>query len=171
MKLRINAKNKDATTNAQGDAVAKAYGNKFIIPLDFEMLDSSITCYQSGLGNRLCYEITFNNYRKVIIASGHATTPDAKYEIKDIALEYEIVIQQDLSSSISTEYQNKALQCDRILRYRQIPVNKSDTTRNWSFNISCRLLKGILVLLEEEQPYIRDVSKFTIQRYKKSMSL
>ena len=91
MKLRINAKNKDATTNAQGDAVAKAYGNKFIIPLDFDMLDSSITYYQSGLGNRLCYEITFNNYRKVIIASGHATTPDAKYGIKDIALDMKLL--------------------------------------------------------------------------------
>ena len=31
MKLRINTRNKDAT-NAQDDAIAKAYGNKFIIP-------------------------------------------------------------------------------------------------------------------------------------------
>ena len=36
MKLRINAK--DKTTPAKDNA--KAYGNKFIIPLDFEMLDS-----------------------------------------------------------------------------------------------------------------------------------
>ena len=34
MKLRINAKDKD-TTNAQDDAIAKAYGNKFIIPLKY----------------------------------------------------------------------------------------------------------------------------------------
>ena len=34
IKLRINAKDKDAK-NAQGDAIAKAYGNKIIIPLDF----------------------------------------------------------------------------------------------------------------------------------------
>ena len=54
MKLRINAKDKDAT-NAQDDAIAKAYENKFIIPLDFEMLDSAMSYYQAGLGNRLCY--------------------------------------------------------------------------------------------------------------------
>ena len=33
IKLRINAGNKDAT-NAQDKAIADAYGNKFIIPLD-----------------------------------------------------------------------------------------------------------------------------------------
>ena len=42
MKLRINAGGKDAT-NAQDKAIAEAYRNKFIIPLDFEMLDSVIS--------------------------------------------------------------------------------------------------------------------------------
>ena len=68
IKLRINAKDKDAT-DAQDDAIAKAHGNKFIIPLDFEMLDSVMPYYQARLGNRLCYEITFNDYGKVINAS------------------------------------------------------------------------------------------------------
>ena len=49
---------------------------------------------------------------------------------------------------------------DRILRHRQIPVNKSDTTWNWSFNTPCKSLKGILVLFEEEKPYTRDTGKF-----------
>ena len=44
MKLRINAGNKDATY-AQDKAIADAYGNKFIIPLDFEMLDSAKPYY------------------------------------------------------------------------------------------------------------------------------
>ena len=38
IKLRINAGDKNAS-NAQDKAIADAYGNKFIIPLDFEMLD------------------------------------------------------------------------------------------------------------------------------------
>ena len=61
MKLRINAGNKDAT-NTQDKAIADAYGNKFIIPLDFEMLDSAMTYYQAGLRNRLSYELLFNDY-------------------------------------------------------------------------------------------------------------
>ena len=64
IKLKINAGDK-STSNAQDKAIADAYGNKFIIPLDFEMLDSAAPYYQAGLGNRLCYEIneiTFNDY-------------------------------------------------------------------------------------------------------------
>ena len=61
IKLRINAGDKNVS-NAQDKAIADAYGNKFIIPLDFEMLDSTAPYYQAGLGNRLCYELTFNNY-------------------------------------------------------------------------------------------------------------
>ena len=57
IKLRINAAHKNAS-NAQD----KPYGNKFIIPLDFEMLDSAAPYHQGGLENRLCYELTFNDY-------------------------------------------------------------------------------------------------------------
>ena len=60
-KLRINAGDK-STGVAQDNAIGNTYGNKFVIPLDFEMLDSATPYYQAGLGNRLCYEITFNDY-------------------------------------------------------------------------------------------------------------
>ena len=61
IKLRINAGDK-STGNTQYKAIADAYGNKFIIPLDFEMLDSAAPYYQAGVGNRLCYELTFSDY-------------------------------------------------------------------------------------------------------------
>ena len=63
IKLRINAGDKNAS-NAQDKAIADAYRNKFIIPLDFEMLDSAAPYYQAGLRNRLCYELTFNDYNR-----------------------------------------------------------------------------------------------------------
>ena len=53
IKLRINVGN-ESTGNTKDNAIAEAYGNKFIIPLDFEMLDSAAPYYQAGLGNRLC---------------------------------------------------------------------------------------------------------------------
>ena len=59
MKLRINAADKSAG-NTKDKAIADAYRNKFIIPLNFEMLESVMPYYQAGLGNRLCYEITTN---------------------------------------------------------------------------------------------------------------
>ena len=49
---------------------------------------------------------------------------------------------------------------DRVIQHSQIPVNKSNTKWNWSFNDTCKSLKGILVLFEEEKPYVRDTSKF-----------
>ena len=160
IKLRINAGNKDATS-IQDKAIADAYGNKFIIPLDFEMLDSAAPYYQAGFRNRLCYEITFNDYNRVTKSAVLSPkVPDAKYKITDISLEYEIVTQLDLTRSIRSEYQSMALLYDRILRHRQISVNKSDTMWNWSFNTPCKSLKGILVLFEGKKSYARDTSKF-----------
>ena len=100
IKLRINAGDKN-TENAQDKAIADAYGNKFIIPLDFEILDSAAPYYQAGLRNRLCYELTFNDYNRVIKSEvSSPKVPDAKYKITDISLEYEIATQPDLARSI-----------------------------------------------------------------------
>ena len=157
IKLRINTADNSAG-NAQDKVIADAYGNKFIIPLDFEMLDSSAPYYQAGLGNRLCYEITFSEYYQVINSA--VASPDAKYKITDISLEYEIVTQPTLARSIKAEYNEMVLLYDRILRRRQILVNKSDTIWNCTFNTPCKSLKGILVLFEKEKSYVRDMSKF-----------
>ena len=148
IKLRINAGDKNAS-NAQDKAIADAYRNKFII--DFEMLDSAAPYYQAGLGNRLCYELTFNDYNRVT-KSGVSSpkVPDAKYKITDISLEYEIATQPDLTRSVRSEYQHMVLLYDRILRHIKIIVNKSDTVWNWAFNMPCKSLKGILVLFQEE---------------------
>ena len=151
--MRINAGDKN-TSNAQDKAIADAYRNKFIIPVDFEMLDSAAPYYHAGLGNRLCYELTFNDYNRVI-KSGVSSpkVPDAKYKITDISLEYEITTQPDLTRSVRSKYQHMALLYDRILRHRKIIVNKSDIVWNWAFNTPCKSLKGILVLFEGEKPY------------------
>ena len=96
IKFRINAGDK-STGNAQDKAIADAYGNKFIIPLDFEMLDSAAPYYQAGLGNRLCYELIFNDYNQVTKSTVSPKVPDAKYKITDISLEYVIATQPDSS--------------------------------------------------------------------------
>ena len=53
------------------------------------MLDGSVPCYQVGLGNRLCYELMFNDYNRVI----NSLKTNATYKITAISLEYEIVSQ------------------------------------------------------------------------------
>ena len=103
IKLRINAGDKSAA-NRKDNAIAEAYENKFLFPVDFEMLDSSAPYYQAGLGNRLCYEITFSDYNRVIKSTASPNVPDAKYVISNISLEYEIVTQPTLAKHISDEY-------------------------------------------------------------------
>ena len=77
------------------------------------MLDSSAPYYQVGLGNRLCYELTFNDYNQ--LTKYAVASPDAMYKITDISLEYEIVTQPTLAKHISDEHQNMVLLYDRIL--------------------------------------------------------
>ena len=158
--MRINTFDK-TTSNAQDKAIADAYRNKFIIPLDFEMLDSAAPYYQAGLGNRLCCELTFNDYNRVTkFGVSSPKVPDAKYKITDISLEYEIVTQPNLVGSIRSKYQHMVLLHDRILRHRKIIVNEPDTVWNWAFNMPCKSLKGMLVLFEEERSCTQDTSKF-----------
>ena len=77
-----------------------------------------------------------------------------------ISLEYEIVTQPNLPRHISNECQSMVLLYDRILRHKQISVNKKDTIWNWTFNTPCKSLKFILVLFEEEKSFSIDTSKF-----------
>ena len=155
MRLRIGAGNKDPS-NAEDKAIADAYGNKFIIPLDFEALESAMPYYQSGLRNWLSYEIMFNDYGRVI----KADKTDAMYEISDVSLEYDTITQPHLARLIQRKYENMALPYERVVRHSQIEVNKSDRIWSWTFSETCKSLKGILVLLEKEADFSRDTSNF-----------
>ena len=64
IKHRINAG--DKANNAKDQTVASIYNNRFCIPLDFEILETSLPLYQYGLGSRLTYELTFADYSNVI---------------------------------------------------------------------------------------------------------
>ena len=57
IKHRINAG--DKAPNTRDETMASIFENKFCIPLDFEILESTIPFYQYDLGSRLTYELTF----------------------------------------------------------------------------------------------------------------
>ena len=98
IKHRINAADKAA--NASDETVASIFDNKFCIPLDFEILESSLHLYQYGLGSHLTYELTFADYSDVIKASN----PNASYTISNISLEFDTVTNASSASQIRTEY-------------------------------------------------------------------
>ena len=103
IKHRINAINK--ANNAKDQTVASIYDNRFCIPLDFEMLESSLSLYQYGLGSRLTYELTFADYSDVI----KANKADATYTISNISLEFNTIMNASLASQIRTEYMKSSI--------------------------------------------------------------
>ena len=105
---RINATNK--TNDAKYQTVASIYDNRFCIPLDFEILESSLPLYQYGLGSRLTYELTFANYFDVI----KSMDPDTTYTISNISLEFHTIINASLASQIRTKYMKSSIQLHNV---------------------------------------------------------
>ena len=151
IKHRINATNK--ANNAKDQTVASIYDNRFCIPLDFEILESSLPLYQYGLGSRLTYELTFADYSDVI----KAMDPDATYTISNISLEFDTIINASLASQIRTEYMKSSILYDRILRAHIIPLNNSDTSFSVDINSPSKSLKGVLLIFMKE----RSTTKFS----------
>ena len=144
LKHRVGADN--ASSNTEDEAVSSAYGSRFCIPLDFELLESNMPFYQAGLGDRLEYELTFNDYSKVIKSSDAS----ASYVIKNISLEFDMVTEPELARQIRQQYSGKmAILYDRVLRHRKITKNKADTLWNLNLNVPARSMKGILMLFED----------------------
>ena len=99
-RIRTGAGNKNET-KTEDAAIVEAYDTRFHIPLDFELLESQMPFYQSALGDRLEYELTFNDYSHVIVATGDAP---ASYTVENIALEFDMVTQPNLARQIRNQY-------------------------------------------------------------------
>ena len=135
IKHRINATYK--ANNAKDQTVASIFDNHFCIPLDFEILESSLPLYQYGLGSHLTYELTFADYSDVI----KATDPDTTYTISNISLEFNTIINASLASQIRTEYMKSSILYDRILRARIIALNNSNMSFSIDINSPSKSLK------------------------------
>ena len=149
----------DKANNAKDQTVASIYDNRFCIPLDFEILESSLPLYQYGLGSRLTYELTFADYSDVI----KATDPEATYTISNISLEFDMIINASLASQIRTELMKSSILYDRILRARIILLNKSDTSFSVDINSPSKSLKGVLLIFTQERSatkFARDTEEF-----------
>ena len=157
IKHGINAS--DKANNAKDQTVASIFDNRFCIPLDFEILDSSLPLYQYGLASRLTYELTFAHYSDVI----KATKPDASYTISNISSEFDTVLNASLANQIRTEYMKSSILYDRILRARIILLNNSDTSFSVDINGLSKGLKGVLLIFTKERSatkFNRDTEEF-----------
>ena len=157
IKHRINTTDKADVAN--NITVASIYDNRFCIPLDSEILESSLPLYLYGLGSRLTYELTFADYSDVI----KAMNSDATYTICNISLEFDTIINASLASQIRTEYMKSSILYDRILRAHIIPLSKSDTSFSIDINSPSKSLKGVLLIFTQERSatkFARDTEEF-----------
>ena len=120
--------------------------------------------YQAELGDRLEYELTFNDYNKVI----DATAADSSYVISNICLEFDMVTDSELARQIRQKFTGRMVVLyDRILRHRQIAKNKSDTLWNINLNVPARSMKGVLMLFEDpDRTSSEDIITKTSQKSK-----
>ena len=157
IKHLINAT--DKANNAKNQTVPSIYDNRFCIPLDFEILESSLALYHYGLGSHLTYKLTFADYSDVI----KANKPDATYTISNISLEFDTIMNASLASQIRTEYMKSSILYDRILRAHIIPLNKSNTSFSVDINSPSKSLKGVLLIFTQERSatkFARDTEEF-----------
>ena len=159
-RIRVGAGNRDSSVAAD-KAIADVFGDRFFTPLDFELLESHMPFYQSTLGDRLEYELTFNDYSRVIQAAGDT---NASYHIGGISLEYDTVTLPELARMIDNQYKGRlAILYDRVLRHRKMTMDKSNTLWNINLNVPARSMKGILMLIENvaaQQPFARNTEAF-----------
>ena len=121
--------------------MASVYDNHFCIPLDFEILETSLPLYQYGLGSRFTYQLTFADYSDVI----KSTDTDATYTISNISLEFDTIINASLASQVRTEYMKSSILYDRIC------------------NSPSKSLKGVLLIFTQKRSatkLIRDTEEF-----------
>ena len=154
-KLRMGSAEGDVNI-PQDKRVADTLGNRFYIPLDFELLDNNMPFCQAALSDRLEYEFTFNEFRNVVFGEANM-----KYEIKNITLEFEKVTDPELALEIRSRYIALGIKFDRILRHRKMPVNKSDRIWNINLNVPSKSMKGILMLFKNPPvSFARDTEEF-----------
>ena len=150
-KLRVGAG--DAANVPADKVISEAYGNRFFVPLDFEILPFS----QAGLEDRLEYELTFNEYGSTIQATASA---GGSYTVENISLEFDKVTNADLARLIRSQYANRlAILYERILRHRKLRRDKSDTVWNININTPARSMKGILLLFVDPRKFHASGSK------------
>ena len=109
LKHRVGAGN--ASIDVEDQAIACAVKSRFCFSLDFELLKTHMPFYQAGLGDKLEYELTFNDYDKVV----NSTDADSSYAISNSCLEFDMVTDPELARQIRQQFNGREKSQSRCL--------------------------------------------------------
>ena len=148
--LKLWVSSKRATGDTGKAAISKTYGNRFRIPIDFELLNDIGPYHQASLADKLEIRLTFNDAQAVILGStstlAAAADADYDYSVTDIRTEWEQITSPVLASSMKSVYQRLALPFTRVFEHRFTTINKSDSVLNLAVNAPSKSLSSILIL-------------------------
>ena len=144
-KIRSGAGDKKTTGVDEENKLNVVYGTKYRINLDHPILTDHGVFYPQALYNDLVFELTLAPAHQVVKGSDASKL---EYELKDIKLEYEVILSKTLADEALSTYKNgKEFAYDLVMRSEVVPITRgSDTRLNLRINPQRRSLKGILLL-------------------------
>ena len=150
LKARVGATKSDGTAitfNGEETAIQKTLGNRFSIPLDFDFFNQPV--FPAGLDEKLKVTLTLNSSERVIQASEDS---EATFEISDIALEYDVIIDADYGEAMMHMYtQGVSIPYDKVTCVHYELLAKKDLTWKIDINgVSEQSLRGVLLLFIDE---------------------
>ena len=141
---------RSSTSGASGqDWVTPAYGTKYVIPLDFEVLSNHGVFYSRVLGAEMQFEVTLADTTNILGEMSSAISGAVHpYSMTNIELQYETVHSETLARSAMAEYSaGKAFLYDHITLYKTSSfLDKTDELITQTVNVPRRSLMGLLLL-------------------------
>jgi hypothetical protein len=156
--LRSKASNAD-TNISQDNAINQVYGNKYMIPLDFEIYTDHLPFYPFAIPEDFTEDLTFASNENIIISKD---TNEWGYKISNICLEYETFYDESLARQINDRYiDGISFLYDHVTHFKTEEIRDA-TLINININVPKRSLKGALLLFEEKfTDGARDSEKFS----------
>ena len=146
--------------------IVRAFGNRFCIPLDFEILETSEPFYQAGLHDRLEYIIEFNDAKKVVELDVADEGKRPSYKISNIELEFEKIVDPSLARSVRQMYGgDHVYYFNDVMMHRKTTIKKSDGAANYQLNTTGHSVTGALFLFKDVAE--KDPEKFYNPRIRK----
>ena len=159
-KIRSGAGDKKTSGVDAENKLNEIYGTEYRINLDHPILTDHGVFYPQVLYNNLVFELTLAPAGQVVIGSD---PNKLGYELKNIQLEYEVILSKTLADeALSTYINGKEFAYDLVMRDRVVPIARgSDTRLTLRVNPQCRSLKGILLLfITPYNPGARDSENY-----------
>ena len=159
-KIRSGAGDKKTSGVDEENKLNEIYGTEYRINLDHPILTDHGVFYPQALYNDLVFELTLAPADQVVKGSDPTKLG---YELKDIKLEYEVILSKTLADEARSTYiSGKEFAYDLVMREKIVTIARgSETHFNLKVNPQRRSLKGILLLfITPYNPGARDSENY-----------